>query len=109
MIGDLDQRVTVYDKQQVRLPDGRLDVALVPRFSVWAEVKPKSGIQRNQAQQTENPADYEIAVRNTPQVQAILPSDILEWQGRKMNIIWVGYRSKRHTYLHIDAKDGVAV
>ena len=109
MIGKLNQRVTIFEKRQVRKPNGVLDVQLVPRVKVWAQVRPKSGRERDHAQQTENPADYEFAIRNSTKAQAIKPDDVLEWFGRRMNITWVGYRGRQHQYLHIDARDGVAV
>jgi len=109
VIGKLDQRVTISEKRQVRQANGLLEVTLIPRFTVWAEVKPKSGIQRNHAQQTENPADYEIMIRNTPETRQAKQSDILTWKNRQMNIIWIGFDKTQNLYLHIDAKDGVAI
>jgi SPP1 family predicted phage head-tail adaptor len=105
----LDQRITISEKRQTRTADGTLAVQFVPRFTVWAHLRPKSGTQRNHAQQTENPANYEFAIRNSGQAQSTLPADVLTWRGRTMEITWVGYREPQRHYLHIDARDGVAV
>lgn len=107
--GTLDQRVTFLRKEQVRQPDGTLQTEEVEIKSVWAEVKPKSGMQRNMAQQTENPADFEIKVRNTETTRGIRASDLVRWRGETMNITWAPPASPRQMYLHMDAKQGVAV
>lgn len=105
----LDQRVTFRRKSQVRQADGTLATTLATIATVWAEVKPKSGTQRSQSQQTENPADFEIKIRNSSTARTITPSDILEWRGNTMDIIFAPPASPRDAYLNIDAKAGVAV
>lgn len=107
--GQLTERVTFKRKGQVRAPDGSLTVTWTPVLTAWARVRPKSGNQRNMAQQTENPADYEITVYNSADARALLASDIAEWQNRPMNIVWIGHAPTASQWLHMDAKDGVAV
>jgi len=107
--GKLDQRVTILEKRQERQANGTLAVTFVPRFTVWAHVRPKSGMQRNHAQKTENPADYEITIKNSRQAQAAKPDDVLDWRGQRMNIVWIGYTGSQSMYLQIDARAGVAV
>ena len=109
MIGKMDQRVTILEKRQTRQANGTLAVTFLPRFTVWAHVKPKSGTQRNHAQQTENPADYEFTIKNSQQAQSARPDDVIDWRGRRMNIVWIGYTGSQSMHLQIDAKDGVAV
>lgn len=106
---NLDQRIAFLRKQQVRQADGSLETTWQTLATVWAEVKPKSGNQRNMAQQTENPADFEIAVRNTEATRGVRPSDVIEWRGERMNIVWAPPASPRSLYLHMDAQSGVAV
>ena len=108
-IGDMRERVKFLRKDQVRQPDGKLKTTLVEIASCWGSIKPKSGNQRNMAQQTENPADFEVTVRSTPETRKVRGKDILEWRGEHMNITWAPPSSPRDRLLHMDAKAGVAV
>lgn len=107
--GSLNQRVTFYRKQQTKDEAGTLVTTPKEIITCWAEVKPKSGTQRNQSQQTENPADFEITVRNNNVTRTITGADYVEWRGHQMNITWAPPASPRDLYLHVDAKAGVTV
>lgn len=107
--GNLDQRVRFYRKDQTQQADGTLETTWTLLAEVWAEVKPKTGNQRSMAQQTENPADFEITVRNGQATREVTGSDIVEWRGHRMNITWAPPASPRQMYLHMDAQSGVAV
>ncbi len=102
--GDLTERVTFQREERVRDAGGGWEKAWGDLFTVWAKVTPKSGRERDMAQQREAPSNYRVTIRRRADV---LPADRLIWNGYVGNIRFVGNNSARDQFVTIDVEFGV--
>ena len=103
--GELDQRVQI--QQQTRTPDG--GGGYVEGWSttatVWAQVRPLSGRERDQAQQQEADVRYRVRIRYRSGVTA---AERIVWRGQAMQIRSVLEAGPRPLYLDLDCEAGPA-
>lgn len=100
-IGQLDQRIEL--EHIVQAPDGGGGYveSWVSYAHVWANVRPMSGRERFQAQQTQAAADYRFTIRYRDDVTE---ADRIRWRGKTYNIRFIADAGPREPYLAIDAE-----
>lgn len=100
----LDQRVTFL--REVTTPDGMggSTVTWAEIATVWADVRPMSGREREQSQRLDAQSNYVITIRNRSDVDE---TSVVEWRGERFNVRFVP-RDPRARWLKIEAEKGVA-
>lgn len=100
----LDQRVKFL--REVTTPDGMggSDVTWAEIATVWAEVRPMSGREREQAQRLNAQSNYIIVIRNRSDIDE---THVAEWKGERFNIRFARTEA-RSRWLKIEAERGVA-
>jgi len=74
--------------------------------TAWAKVRPLSGRERNQSDQTEESAMYRFWIHQRSDISG---SHILVWNGTDYNISFVADNGPKEPYMYLDAVRGVAV
>lgn len=74
----------------------------------WAEVKPLSGRERDQAQQVENPRNYRITVPRDSGTANLTASDRVVWRSKTGNIRFIADAGPQPQEMVIDVEFGVA-
>lgn len=99
--GDLDQRIEL--QRLTRMPDGGggYSEEWTTYAQSWANVRPMSGRERYQAQQTQANANYRITLYNRADID---PADRILWRGKVLNIRFLADAGPRDLYLTIDAE-----
>jgi SPP1 family predicted phage head-tail adaptor len=105
--GKRDQRVTV--ERYGETPDGAGGTlqgwaAFCQR---WVEVKPMSGRERSQAQQTESPSNYRMVFPHDSVTAEITTADRVVWRGKTGQIRFIADAGPRPTEFTIDVEFGV--
>jgi SPP1 family predicted phage head-tail adaptor len=77
--------------------------------TLWANVEPISGRERDMANQTESPRDYRFTVRRSSDSAGILAKDKITWRSKEFNVRFVALPDAKSQYMRIDAEEGVAV
>ncbi|WP_372400737.1 phage head closure protein (plasmid) [Azospirillum sp. HJ39] len=105
-MGELDQRVTI--QAETETPDGRggYTKGWSAVATVWARVRPLSGRERQNAQQTEASVSYGVVIRRRTDVTTACR---LIWNGKVMNIRFVGEAGTRDPWLSLECEAGVPV
>jgi SPP1 family predicted phage head-tail adaptor len=103
--GKLDQRITLTRNTLTDDGSGGSTSASTTYATVWANVRPMSGLERERSQRTEATSDYVVTIRNRDDV---LEGDVIGWLGRSLNIRFVPPRP-RSNWLVIEAEMGAAV
>lgn len=100
----LDQRITFL--REVTTPDGMggSESTWTTIATVWAEIRPMSGREREQAQRLNAQANYVITIRNRSDIDE---TDIAEYKGERYNIRFARTEA-RSRWLRIEAERGVA-
>lgn len=100
----LDQRVKFL--REVSTPDGMggSTTSWLEICTVWAEVRPMSGREREQAQRLNAQANYVITIRNRPDINE---THVAEWGSERFNIRFARTEA-RSRWLRIEAERGVA-
>jgi SPP1 family predicted phage head-tail adaptor len=103
--GALDQRIEL--KRKTRTPDGSGGATTTtPTYAtVWANVRPMTGRERERSQRAEASSDYVITIRNRADM---LESDLITWRGRTLNIRFIKNQGPRFAFLEIEAELGAA-
>lgn len=108
--GDLDQRVEL--RRRTLTPDGSggATSSVSTYATVWANVRPMTGRERERSQRMEATADYVVTIRDRSDV---LESDEILWLltagNRSMNIRFVRNDGPRHAFLEIEAEMGAEI
>lgn len=107
--GSLRERITIM-RATSRASDGLGGFAPTNTqvATLWADVNPMSGKERDKAAQTESPRNYRITVRRSPVSLNILASDFIVWRNKTMNIRFIPDCGPADMYIHIEAEEGVA-
>jgi head-tail adaptor len=76
----------------------------------WCRVIPLSGRERDQSQQTESPRNYRLEAPwgGDSVMQALTTADRAVWNGKTLNIRFIGDAGSRDSEVTIDAETGVA-
>ena len=72
----------------------------------YAKVRPLSGRERSQSDQTEAAANYRFHIHHRSDITG---ATILVWNGVDYNIRFVADNGPKEAYMYIDAERGVAV
>lgn len=99
--GDLDQRIELQRLTRTSDGGGGYTEQWTTYATVWANVRPMSGRERYQAQQTQASANYRIAIRYRADID---PADRIVWRGKVLNIRFIADAGPRDLYLTIDAE-----
>lgn len=106
--GKRDQKVTV---ERFRTTDdgygGQVE-AWTTFCERWVQVKALSGRERNQAQQTESPANYRLTFPRDSVTATITSADRVVWREKTGNIRFPADEGDRPTEFYIDVEFGVA-
>lgn len=102
-IGDLRERVTLRRKTEatneygtITLTDGTID-------TVWADVRPMTGGERDRAQQTEARSNYVIILRRRADLTT---KDYVVWRDVQMNIRFIRDRGPRAQFMLLEVERG---
>jgi SPP1 family predicted phage head-tail adaptor len=106
--GKRDQRVTVQRFTSTDDGYGGQVESWSTYCTRWVEVKPLSGRERNQAQQTESPANYRMVFPRDSVTAEITTADRVVWQGKTGQIRFIADAGDRPTEFYIDVEFGVA-
>lgn len=104
-IGNLDQRIKLQRKTLARAGAGGSTASWSDIVETWAEVKPLSGRERQQADREEASSNYEVKIRYR---DGIKEGDRVEWLGRHLNIRFVRKEGPRPQYLILEAELGAS-
>ena len=99
--GQLDQRIELQRLTRTDDGYGGYVETWTTYASVWANVRPLSGRERYQAQQTQANANYRITIRYRSDV---LDADRIVWRGQALNIRFRADGGPREQWLPIDAE-----
>lgn len=105
--GKRDQRVLFQRLEQTSDGGGGWITSWEALFSRWAEVRPLTGRERDQAQQTEAPRNYRITVPRDAGTAGLLASDRVVWLGKVMQIRFIADAGPRPMEMMIDCEAGV--
>lgn len=103
--GQLDQRISLQRKSRVRDGAGGATETWTEYAEVYAMVRPMTGRERQNAERAEALSDYVVVIRYR---SGILPSDRIEWRGRKLNIRFIRNQGPRTSWLEIEAEMGAS-
>lgn len=105
--GKRDQRVTV--ERFTSTPDGAggTTESWSTYCTRWVEVKPLSGRERSQAQQTESPANYRMIFPRDTVTAQITTADRVVWRDKTGQIRFIADAGPRPTEFYIDVEFGV--
>lgn len=106
--GSLDERVSIERKIMVADGMGGFTETVSTIATLWANVSPMSGRERDMADQTESPRNYRFIVRRSAVSAAIRADDTVTWRGKAMNIRFIADAGPRPQYLMFEAEAGVA-
>jgi len=103
---ELDQIIQF--ESEVLTPDGQGGETITrvnTLGDIWAKVKPKSGGERENFDQLQNPFTCVFVVRNRSDISE---KDLIIWDDEEYNIRSIPKRGSRVLYLEIVAERGVA-
>lgn len=105
-VGKLRERIEL--KRKTLADDGAGGATETPTTyaTVWAEVMPMTGRERERSMRAEASSDYVITIRFRDDV---VEGDIIAWRGREMNIRFVRDAGAHPQYLVLEAEKGAAV
>ncbi|MBS4048573.1 MAG: phage head closure protein [Alphaproteobacteria bacterium] len=106
--GKRDQRVTVQRFTSTDDGYGGQVEAWTDLAIRWCSVEPMSGRERNQAQQTESPANYRVTLPWDSVTKAITTADRVVWNDKTGNIRFIADAGPRPIEAKIDVEFGVA-
>lgn len=106
--GRLDQRVAIVRTTRVADGQGGATTSETTVATVWAQVTPLRGNERDASRQVENPRDYRFTFRRSTVTAGILYSDVLRWNGADFNVRFIADAGGRPLHLTIEAQRGVA-
>ena len=101
--GDLDQRVTLRRKNTTPNDYGTLVEEIEDLTTVWANVRPMSGRERDRAQQTESAANYLVTIRYRT---GLTEHDFVVWRGAEMNIRFIRDSGPGEEWLSLECERG---
>lgn len=105
--GELDQQVDLRRRALTTDAGGGATEAWTPYASgVWALVRPKTGREQEQAMRRSASADYLVVLHWRDDVRE---DDVVRWDGRDLNVLFVRRRGERALFLELDCASGVAV
>lgn len=104
-IGKLDQRIIIQSKTLARAGAGGSTATWSNVTTTWAQVRPISGRERQNADRDEATSNYEVKIRYR---SGIKEGDRIQWLGRHLNIKSVRREGPRDPYMVIDAELGAA-
>lgn len=102
--GDLDQRIELQRASRTRTSSGGATPSWATYATVWAQVRPMTGRERENAQRQEAAANYMVVVRYRSD---LLESDRIKWGDRYLNVRFMK-REGRIPFLEIEAELGKA-
>lgn len=102
----LNEIVSLYRKSQTQDEYGTLVTNRVLIAQVYAKVRPMSGNERNQSDQTEAFANYRFYIHYRSD---LIGADIIVWNGTDYNIKFIADNGPKEAYLYIDAERGGAM
>lgn len=101
----LNEPISFYRKSQTKAADGRLTTTRVLISSEYAKTYPRSGNERNKADQTEAGAMYRFWIH---QRSDLAEANLIVWNGTDYNIRMIADNGPLEPYMYIDAERGVA-
>ena len=101
--GRLDQRVSLQHRTLTDDGAGGGTETWTEYAEVWANVRPMSGRERQNAMRAEASSNYVIVIRHRSDV---LESDKVVWRDRDLNIRFVKSEGPRPLYLEMEAELG---
>ena len=102
--GKLRERITIERQTSTDDEMGGRVTSWNALFSLWAEVVPMSGYQRDQAAQTASPRNYRITVRKSSLSSQIQNTDRIAWSGTVMLIRFIAKDGNQPHYLTMEAE-----
>lgn len=105
-IGQLDQKIGLRSQSLTSDGAGGATVVWTEYASVWAQVEPMSGREREAAQRTEAAAMYVVTIRHRTDVKE---GHVVRWGTRDLNVRFVRQASGRALYLALECEIGAAV
>jgi SPP1 family predicted phage head-tail adaptor len=103
--GDLRERVSLVRKTLTDDGSGGATASESTYATVWAEVRPMSGREREQAMRQEATSNYLVRIRHRTDV---VEGDIVRWGSRDLNVRFVRNAGAKPQYLDIEAELGAA-
>jgi len=104
--GELDQRISIQEKQRVSDGQGGFEESWSELYEVWAHVRPKGGGEIEEYNRVNNSVSYLIVIRNGYTVNG---NNSIVWEGERFNVRVPKTPKKRDLYMEIEAEKGVAV
>jgi len=102
----LNEYISLYSKSTTKDAYGTLAPTRTLIASVFAEVRPLSGKERNAGDQTEGQANYRFWIL---QRSDLSEADVLVWNGTDYNLKFIADPGPRERYMYIDAERGGAM
>lgn len=102
-VGKMRERIQLQSVTLSRDGSGGATETWTTYATVWAEVRPMSGRERQNAERIEGMADYVFVIRKRDDVTE---KHRILWEGRYFNIRFPKQRDSHSAYLEIEAEMG---
>lgn len=96
--GRLNKRVTVYSYAEVETELGGDKTVLMPRTSVWAELRPVRGTEFLEYYREANALQYKITIRY---LEGLTEKDVIVYQDRQFEINSIINIMEGRTYMEV--------